>query len=232
MTVDDIIRELTQKSDPANRAGLDRYGIGTTNALGIRVPDIKRFANRLRKQVTDRHATALELWGTGIFEARAVAALVDDPKQVTSGQMDSWATDFADWATVDGTCSYLFCRTPFAYEKAMEWAEREQEFVKRAGFSLMAYLAIHDKKAPDEKLAAFLPVIERHAQDDRNFIKKAANWALRQIGKRSVYLNGLSVATAERIHSQGTKSAKWIGSDALRELRSPSVQQRLAKKRP
>lgn len=143
--------------------------------------------------------------------------------------MDAWAKDFDNWATVDGTCCYLFCRTPFAYEKAIEWAGRKPEFVKRAGFSLMAYLTVHDKKAGDEKLAAFLPIIERCCDDDRNFVKKAVNWALRQVGKRSLYLNGLAVETADRIKLQGTRSARWIASDALRELKSEKVIERLRK---
>jgi 3-methyladenine DNA glycosylase AlkD len=145
--------------------------------------------------------------------------------------MDAWARDFDNWATVDGTCCYLFCRTPFAYEKAVEWADKKEEFVKRAGFSLMAYLAVHDKKAPDERLAALLPLIEKNADDDRNFVKKAVNWALRQIGKRNLNLNKLAVATAERIKLQNTKAARWIAADALRELLSEAVIDRLAKKR-
>lgn len=144
--------------------------------------------------------------------------------------MDSWAKDFDNWATVDGTCCYLFCRTPFAYEKAIEWAGRKPEFVKRAGFSLMAYLTVHDKKAGDEKLAAFLPIIERSWDDDRNFVKKAVNWALRQVGKHSLNLNGLAIETADRIKLQGTRSARWIAADALRELTSEKVFERLRKK--
>lgn len=144
--------------------------------------------------------------------------------------MDSWAKDFDNWATVDGTCCYLFCRTPFAYEKAIEWAGRKPEFVKRAGFSLMAYLTVHDKKAGDEKLAAFLPIIERSCDDDRNFVKKAVNWALRQVGKHSLNLNGLAIETADRIKLQGTRSARWIAADALRELTSEKVFERLRKK--
>ena len=144
--------------------------------------------------------------------------------------MDAWAKDFDNWATVDGTCCYLFCRTPFAYEKAIEWAGRKPEFVKRAGFSLMAYLTVHDKKAGDEKLAAFLPIIERSWDDDRNFVKKAVNWALRQVGKHSLNLNGLAIETADRIKLQGTRSARWIAADALRELTSEKVFERLRKK--
>ena len=143
--------------------------------------------------------------------------------------MDAWATDFDNWATVDGACGYLFCRTPFAYNKVLEWCDRDEEFVKRAAFSLIAYLAVHDKKAPDEKLAAFLPVIENHSDDDRNFVRKAVNWALRQIGKRNLQLNKLAIQTAERIKQQESKPARWIAADALRELKNERILARLRK---
>ncbi|MGE3468323.1 MAG: DNA alkylation repair protein [Pyrinomonadaceae bacterium] len=230
MTAGEIIRELRRLADPAGLAVLDRYAINTRQALGIRTPELKAFAREVKKLAADRHATALELWDSGIYDARAVAYLIDDPKCVTEQQMDAWASDFDNWATVDGACGYLFCRTPFAYEKALEWAGRDAEFEKRAGFSMMAYLAVHDKKAPDEKLAAFLAVIEGHAGDDRNFVKKAVNWALRQIGKRSLALNRLAVETAERIRLQNTRSARWIAADALRELRSERTIERLMRK--
>lgn len=230
MTTDEIIRELRALSDPAKIADLERYAIKTPKWFGIRAPELKAFAREVKKLVDDRHATALELWKSGIYDVRAVAFLIDDPKQVTPEQMDAWAKDFDNWATVDGACGYLFCRTPYAYEKAFEWAERMPEFEKRAAFSLMAYLAVHDKKAPDARLAAFLPIIEKHAGDDRNFVKKAANWALRQIGKRNFVLNKLAIETAEYIKSQNTRAARWIASDALREMKSDAVRERLRSK--
>lgn len=230
MTPDEIINELRALSDPAKIADLERYAIKTSKWFGIRTPELKAVAREIKKMVVDRHATALELWQSGIYDVRAVAFLIDDPKQVTPEQMDSWASDFDNWATVDGTCSYLFCRTPYAYDKVLEWCDRDEEFVKRAAFSLIAYLAVHDKKAPDDKIAALLPIIERHADDSRNFVKKAVNWALRQIGKRSPDLNKLAIESAERIRSQGTGSARWIATDALRELRSSSIQERLRRK--
>ena len=196
MTNNEIIDELRALSDPAKIADLERYAIKTPKWFGIRAPELKAFAREVKKLVADRHATALELWKSGIYDVRAIAFMIDDPKQVTREQMDLWAADFDNWATVDGACSYLFCRTPFAYEKAFEWAEREPEFEKRAGFSMMAYLAVHDKKAANAKLADFLPVIEAHAYDDRNFVKKAVNWALRQIGKRNSVLNELAIESA------------------------------------
>jgi 3-methyladenine DNA glycosylase AlkD len=230
MNVDEVLTRLRSLGTPDNVDGMSRFGITAKKAFGVSTPVLKKFAREVKKQADDRHALALELWKTENYDARAIAFLIDDPKRVSREQMDSWAADFDNWATVDGTCCYLFCRTSCAYEKAIEWAERKQEFIKRAGFSLMAYLAVHDKKADDARLAAFLPVIEKHSADDRNFVRKAVNWALRQIGKRSLDLNRLAVETAERIKLQNTKPARWIASDALRELRSEKVLERLRKK--
>lgn len=230
MTVNEVIKKLESLGRPENVSGMERFGIVTRKSFGITAPVLKQYAREVRKEAEDRHDLAQELWVTGVYDARAVAFLIDDPKKVTVKQMDAWAADFDNWATVDGACGYLFCRTPFAYEKAFEWAEREPEFIKRAGFSLMAYLAVHDKKTRDDKLAAFLPIIERHSGDDRNFVRKAVNWALRQIGKRNLRLNELTIQTAERIKLQGSKSARWIASDALRELRNDKIIDRLRKK--
>jgi len=227
MTAAQIIKELRALSDPAKIADLERYAIKTPKWFGIRAPELKMFAREVKRLVKDRHEMALELWESGIYDVRAIAFLIDDPKRVTPQQMDEWAADFDNWATCDGACSYLFCRTPYAYEKVREWCKRDEEFVKRAAFSLIAYLAVHDKKADDEKIAAFLPVIEKHSDDDRNFVKKAVNWALRQIGKRNINLNKLAIETAERIRSQNTRSARWIAGDALRELTTEKTRQRL-----
>ncbi|MEQ1764879.1 MAG: DNA alkylation repair protein [Pyrinomonadaceae bacterium] len=231
MNVTDILTELEALGSPSDVAVVARFAIPTDNAFGIRAPDLKKFAKEVKKQADDRHRLAQELWNSGVYEARTIAFLIDDPKQVTQRQMDAWAKDFDNWATVDGACSYLFCRTPFAYEKAVEWAGKKPEFIKRAGFSLIAYLAVHDKKAPDEKLASFLPLIEKNSDDDRNFVKKAVNWSLRQIGKRSSELNALAILSASRIKEQDTRSARWIAADALRELTSEDVQRRLDSKR-
>jgi 3-methyladenine DNA glycosylase AlkD len=230
MTVSEVLEKLESLGSPENIAGMRRFGIETTESFGITAPVLKQLAKEVKRQAPDRHALALELWDTGNYEARAIAFLIDDPKQVSPAQMEKWAKDFDNWATVDGTCSYLFCRTPYAYEKVFEWANRDQEFVKRAAFSLVAYLAVHDNKAPGDKLAGFLPLIERHSDDDRNFVKKSVNWALRQIGKRSIELNKMAIDTAERIRAQDTKPARWIASDALRELKSEKVIERLRKK--
>ncbi len=232
MTVDEIIKKLESLGSSENVAGMARFGIVTTKSYGIPAPTLKAFAREVKKNADDRHALALELWNTKIYDARAIAFLIDDSKKVKREQMDSWARGFDNWATVDGTCSYLFCRTPFAYEKAFEWASKKPEFIKRAGFSLMAYLAVHDKKAVDEELAGFLPIIEKHADDDRNFVKKAVNWALRQIGKRNLHLNGLAIEAAERIKLQDTRPARWIAADALRELTSDKVIGRIRARKP
>lgn len=230
MTANEILEKLRLLGSAENVEGMERFGIVTTRSFGVPTPDLKQYARKVKKHAADRHALAQELWDTGVYDARAVAFMIDDPKQVTAKQMDAWAGDFDNWATVDGACSYLFCRTPFAYEKAFEWADAKPEFVKRAAFSLMAYLAVHDKKADDAKLAAFLPVLEEHSNDERNFVKKAINWALRQIGKRNPNLNKLAIEAAERIRFRDSKPARWIASDALRELRGEKVAERLRKK--
>ena len=230
MTANEVVSRLELLSSPENVAGMARFGIVTKKAFGIPTPTLKQFARQVKKAAGDRHDLAIQLWSTGIYDARVIAFLIDDPKKVTRKQMDDWAGDFDNWATVDGTCGYLFCRTPFAYEKAVEWTAKQPEFTRRAGFSLMAYLAVHDKKASDARLADLFPIIEKYSGDDRNFVKKAVNWALRQIGKRSQGLNELAIETAERIATQDTSPARWIAADALRELRSAAVQERLARK--
>lgn len=231
MIVEEIFQSLELLENPANAAGMERFGIFTDKIYGLTTPEIKRIAREVKKQTKKRHELAQELWKTGVFEARAIACLIDEPEKVTGEQMDSWVADFDNWATCDAACCYLFCRAEPAYEKAFEWSERNDEFVKRAAFSLMAYLAIHDKKASDEKLAKFLPIIESSADDERNFVKKAVNWALRQIGKRNLALNKLAIETGEKIKARNTKAARWIAADALRELKSEKVQERLLKKK-
>lgn len=230
MIVDQIIKKLESLENPDNIAGMARFGIVTKKAFGVSAPVLKQLAKDIKKQAKDRHKLALELWQTEIHEARAIAYLIDNPKEITESQMDDWVKDFDNWAICDGTCGHLFCRSEFAYQKVFEWSNREEEFIKRAGIVLIAWLAVHDKKADDTKIAAFLPILEQKADDERNFIKKAVNWSLRQIGKRSLYLNKLAIETAERIKSQNTKSARWIAADALRELKNEKIQERLSKK--
>lgn len=211
-------------ADPRARQGMARFGIPVGNALGgISTPVLKKLAREMGKN----HRLARGLWKSGIHEARHLAALVDDPVQVTEAQMERWARDFDSWDVVDGCCLYLFVKTPYAYRKALEWSSRNAEFVKRAAFTLMAVLAVHDKKAADVKFLRFLPIIKRESTDKRNFVKKAVNWALRQIGKRNVKLNRAAIKTAQEIRLIDSRSAKWIAADALRELTSEAVQTRL-----
>jgi 3-methyladenine DNA glycosylase AlkD len=230
MTSDEIIQKLAALENPANIAGMKRFGIVAEKAFGVAMPVLKNLAKGIKKQAADRHQLALELWQTGIHEARIIAFLIDDPREVSAEQMDDWAGDFDNWAICDGTCGHLFCRTRFAYQKAFEWSDREEEFIKRAGLVLPAWLAVHDKRAGDEKIAGLLPLLEKKAGDERNFIKKAVNWSLRQIGKRSLELNQLAIETAERIKAQNTGHARWIAADALRELRSEKVAAKLRDK--
>ncbi len=211
-----------------NVEGMARFGISTNNTLGVSIYDLRPIA----KQIGKSHALALQLWGSGIHEARILASYIDDAGKVTEAQMEKWVSQFDSWDVCDQVCSSLFDGTKFAYDKAVEWSRRKEEFVKRAGFVLMACLAVHDKNANDEKFLAFLPIIKRESCDERNFVKKAVNWALRQIGKsRNKRLNKAAIKTAKEISKIGCKAANWIASDALRELESPAVQARLRKKR-
>jgi 3-methyladenine DNA glycosylase AlkD len=219
----EVLDELRARANPADLAGMARFGINTGRALGgSRLPDLRALAKRIG---TD-HRLALHLWRSRVHEARLLAAMVDDPAEVTEDQMEAWAKDFDSWDAVDGVCCTLFDRTPYAWDKAVEWSEREEEFVKRAGFVLMACLAVHDKKSPDARFESLLPIIEREAGDPRNYVRKAVNWALRQIGKRNLGLNRVAIQTAERILEVVPRSARWVASDALRELRSENVQGR------
>ena len=198
------IRLLKALADPRNLEGMARFGINTHNALGITVPDIRKIAKRLGKD----HELALALWESKIHEARMLASFIDVPDLVTEAQMDSWAKEFDSWDLCDECCGNLFGRTKFSYGKAIEWSERREEYVKRAGFALMAAPSVHDKAAPDSKLLQFLPIIERESDDERNFVRKAVNWALRNIGKRNVKLNRAAIETAKRIRERNTKAAQ------------------------
>ena len=211
-----IVAELRGQRNERNIEGQRRFGITTTKCepLGVPAPVIRAIARRHRRD----HALAAALWAHPVLEARAIAALCDDPEQVTRRQMEAWARDFDSWALTDCCCTQLFNHTPFAVAKAHAWSRRRAEFVKRAGFVLMAGLAVHAKKLPDEVFLTFLPVINREADDERNFVKKAVNWALRQIGKRNPVLRRAALAEAQRILARGTPSACWIARDALREL--------------
>jgi len=181
----------------------------------------------MAKEAGRNHALALRLWRTGIHEARILAAFVDEPGKVATAQMEKWVRGFDSWDVCDQVCSGLFDRTPYAWSKALEWSRRKQEFVKRAGFVLMAALAVHAKDVPDTCFAGFFPAIRRGAEDERNFVKKAVNWAIRQIGKRSRFLNRRMVRLSREIARLESRSARWIAADALRELESAEVRRRL-----
>ena len=230
MTFDQIIKKLKSLENLENIAGMARFGITAKKAFGISAPQLKQIAKDIKKETENRHKLALELWATEIHEARIIAYLIDDPKEVTPEQMELWAKGFDNWAICDGTCGHLFCKTSFAYEKAFDWSEREEEFVKRAGIVLIAWLAVHDTKADDAKIAQFLPILEKHSDDERNFVKKAVNWSLRQIGKRNLTLHKLAIETGEKIRLRNTKAARWIAADALRELTDEKTIERLKKK--
>ena len=219
VTAASAIKMLKARADPECFEGMKRFGISTSDALGVHIPAIRETAKAVGKD----HKMALELWKSGIKEARILASMVDVPELVTESQMESWVRDFNSWDLCDQCCGNLFDRTEFAYKKAREWSKRKQEYVKRAGFVLMAALAVHSKKMSDSSFTSFLPIIERESYDERNFVKKAVNWALRQIGKRNRYLNRRAVSSARRIRAQGSKSARWIASDAIRELESEAV---------
>lgn len=227
--VQDIIERLRSLANPENVAGMARFGINPENTLGISIYVLRDIARELRRD----HDLALALWDTGIHEARILAAYLADPKQVTSEMMENWAADFDSWDVCDQVCSNLFDASPLAIEKAAAWSSRAEEFVKRAGFVLMAALAVHNKRLPEEPFETFLQIIVREAGDPRNYVKKAVNWALRQIGKRSRNLNEKAIQAARQIPSQvhrdasAARAAKWIASDALRELTSEKVQARL-----
>jgi 3-methyladenine DNA glycosylase AlkD len=223
MPAQELIRRLKRLSNPKNVEGMKRFGINPHNTLGIPIPVLRNMA----KETGRDHAIALDLWSSGIHEARILASMIDDPDAVTEKQMGSWVKDFDSWDDCDQVCMNLFSKTRFAYAKAAEWSAREEEFVKRAGFALMACLAWGDKKADDKRLGEFLPIIKKASTDERNFVRKAVNWALRQIGKRNPVLNKRAIATAKLIQKTDSKSARWVASDALRELEGAAVQRRL-----
>jgi 3-methyladenine DNA glycosylase AlkD len=223
MTFNQVLKTLKSKSNPATVRGMARFGITAAKAYGWSTPALKKFARDIGKD----HDLAMRLWSTGILEARALAGLIDEKEKVTEQQMEDWAKDFDSWAVCDGTCLNLFRYTPSAYKKCHEWSDRQEEFVKRAAFALMAYLAVSDKASPDRTFLDFLPLIKSEAGDERNYVKKAVNWGLRQIGKRNRRLNQAAIKAAQEIHALNSPSARWIASDALRELRSAAVQRRL-----
>lgn len=219
-----VINRLKSLSDPEAVKGMARFGINPKNTYGVSIPNLRKLA----KEIGRNHELAQQLWESGIHEARILASMIDNPEEVTNEQMESWVKDFDSWDVCDQCCSNLFEKTRFAYQKAIEWSSRKEEFVKRAGFVLMARLAVSDKKVADNPFVTFLSVIQREAGDNRNFVKKAVNWALRQIGKRNPALNKKAIEAAKEIQKVDSRSSRWISSDALRELTSEAVQRRLS----
>jgi len=226
MKYEEILKKLKSLADPEAVKGMTRYGINPKNNLGVSIYKLRPIAKEIGKD----HELALKLWGSGIHDARLLACFIEDPANVTGGQMDSWAKDFDSWDVCDQACTSLFDLTPLAWTKVFEWAKRDEEFVKRAAFSLIAGLAVHDKKASDKEFEQFSPLIKKHSIDERNYVKKAVNWALRNIGKRNLALNKQMIKLSNEIQKIDSKSAKWIASDAMRELTSEKVQKRFVEK--
>ena len=222
-----VLRELSSLADPRVREKMAYFGVDVPKAHGISAPMLHALARRIGKN----HKLAQELWTSGIHEARILAALIGESGKVTAAQMERWVRDFNSWDVVDTTCCYLYAAAAPAWRKVDAWSRRREEFVKRAAFSLAAYLSYKDKRAPDARFARFLRVIEREADDERNFVRKAVNWALRNIGKRNLRLNRAAIRVAERIRKRESRAARWIAADALRELKSAAVQARLRRKR-
>jgi 3-methyladenine DNA glycosylase AlkD len=211
----EILAGLRARANPANVVGMARYGISTVGTLGVPVVELRGLARRLGRS----HALALELWSSGVHEARILATIIDEPARVTRRQMRAWARDFDSWDVCDHACHNLFRYTPHAWPTAVDWARARGEFVRRAGFSLMAGLAVKDKAAADERFLALLPLIAEAASDERNMVKKAVNWALRAIGKRNPALCAAAIRAAGEIARKESRAARWIAADALRELR-------------
>jgi 3-methyladenine DNA glycosylase AlkD len=226
LEVESVVATLKGLATKHTLDGMARYAIPSDKAFGVAVGDIRKLAKRLGRN----HELAGALWDTGWYEARMLACFLDDPEQVTADQMDRWCHDFDSWAICDTACFHLFDRTQFAWKKPRQWAKSPHEFVKRAAFALMASLAGHDKTTADGPFAVFLPLIEKGARDERNFVKKGVNWALRRIGERSLALNKAAVALAERLAQSEIASCRWVGKDALRQLANPKVRARLARR--
>ena len=222
---DAVLDQLREKGSAKNVEGMSKYAITGEGRLGTSMPDIRKIAKGAGKD----HQLALELWKSGLAEAHIAASLIDVPGEVTEDQMEAWVEDFSSWDVCDQVCLNLFDKTQFAEQKIREWSVREEEFVKRAAYALIASVAWHDKQATDDQFIEYLPIIKIGAIDDRNFVKKAVSWALRHIGKRNLELNKAAIKTAKEIQQIDSKAARWIASDVIRELESEKIQARLGK---
>ncbi len=227
MDKNEVMQWLERRGTRRTVEGLPRYGIEAKHAFGVTMGALRSLRKRLGKD----HALSLALWESGWYEARLLAALIGDPQRVTRRQMNAWATSFENWGDCDTVCFHLFDRTPFAWEKVRQWSASPRPFVKRGAFALMACLAPHDKAAPDKSFLALLPLIEKGARDERNFVKKGVNWALRAIGRRNAALHAAAVTVARRLADSPQAAERWVGKDALWELTSPAVIRRLVAKR-
>jgi len=223
MTPEQIIKELRKHTNRKNREGMGRFGINTDKAFGISIPILRALAKEIGKD----HKLAIELWKRGFHEARILCSMIAEADKATPALMNKWVKDFNSWDLCDQCCNNLFVYTPFVKEKIIEWNDSTKEFVKRASFVLIAVSAVHRKDWNDTDFVRFLPLIEKHSVDGRNFVKKAVNWALRGIGKRNLNLNGIAIGFAEKLCENESKSAKWIAEDALKELTNRKIQVRL-----
>lgn len=224
-TFDEALQKLHAKANPARLAGMAKYGLGSKQRLGLSVPEMRALAKELGRD----HALALKLWKTGILEAQIIASMIAVPDKLTEKQADRWVKDIYYWDVCDQLCGNLLWKTPFAWNKVSDWSERQEEFVRRAAFALLAVLAVHDKQASDEQFISTFPLMDRAATDERLYVKKGVNWALRQIGKRNRNLNKAAIRQAEKLKKLDSKAARWIASDALRELKSAHVLVRFKK---
>jgi len=224
-SAEEILGLLKAKANPDNLEGMARFGMAVEKRLGVSVPEMRHIAKETGKD----HQLAVELWKTGFAEARIVASMVAVPEQMTEKEMDGWVKEFNSWDVCDQVCMNLFEKSPFARRKIIEWSKRDEEFVKRAAFALIACLAWHDKQAADQEFMEFLPIIQSCATDERNFVKKAVNWALRNIGKRNLALNQAAIKAAKELQIIDSKAARWIAADAIRELEGEGTRKRLQK---
>ena len=228
MNVEQVLELLRTKARPDQLEGMARFAIQTEGRLGLSIPDLRRLA----KDIPHDHQLALDLWQSAIPDARILASMLDVPEQATDEQLEDWVKDFASWDVCDQVCDNLFQHTRFAWDKVHEWAGRDEEFVRRAAFALLSCLAWHDKTSDDQQFIACFPLIKTCATDPRNFVKKAVNWAVRNIGKRNLALNRAAIELSEELLAQGDKTATWIARDALRELQSEKIQQRVIENKP
>ncbi|MFC1928461.1 DNA alkylation repair protein [Chloroflexota bacterium] len=222
-SVEEVLNKLKKKARPDQLDGMARYGMTVEKRLGVSIPELRLLAKEIGKD----HRLALELWKTGIDEARILASMIGDYQKLTEVQMEDWVKGINSWDVCDQVCMNLFEKSPLVWKKIRDWSGREEEFVKRTAFSLIACLAWHDKKTEDEKFIALFPVIKEGATDERNFVKKAVNWALRNMGKRNRNLNKAVIDVTKEIQRLDSKVARWIATDAIKELESEAVQKRL-----